>query len=573
MTEPRKPSNLLYGLNDHPPLGITMALGLQHVFILFISLIFPAIIVNLLGTGIDAYSARSFVSLSMIAGGVLTILQAVRTKHFGSGYLCPALCGPSYLSASILAVTTGGLPLLFGMTAFAGAVEVAFSRVMNRLRFLFTAEVMGIIVALIGIVIIPVAIKNFFGLSGTDTVTNPSELIVAVLTLATMVGINVWIKGNLRLYSIIIGMVVGYGLSWAFGILDSKSLSRVGEAAWFSIPYISNMGWSFDVTMVVPFIVATICSTFKTVGDLGTCQKINDAEWKRLDMERVSPGILVDGIGGILPGLIGGFGQSTSSSNVGLSVATASTSRVIAYAAGGIIIVLAFFPRLSELFIIMPPPVMGATLISAISFMIVAGFQIIGTRVLDVRRTFVLGFALIFGLSADLMPQLYASVHPWIKPVFSSSLALGTVTAIVMNSIMRIGISDRASLMLQPGQHSSNDVFTFVEKQGGTWGARREVINKAAGALTEVLESVSGLGLAKSPLQVEMKFDELSLDIDITYDGALFPFPMTPPSPEELLEDDAAIGKLSGFLIRQRVDKVSSSVKDGHCNIHFHYNH
>ncbi|MBN1375865.1 MAG: purine/pyrimidine permease [Dehalococcoidia bacterium] len=573
MTEPRKPSNLLYGLNDRPPFWVTMALGLQHVFILFISLIFPAIIVNLLGSSIDPHSARSFVSLSMIAGGVITILQAIRTRHFGSGYLCPAVCGPSYLSASILAVTAGGLPLLFGMTAVAGAMEVAFSRVMNRLRFLFPAEVMGIIVALIGIVIIPLAVKNFFGISGVDTVTTSAELTVAGITIATMIGINVWVKGKLRLYSIIIGMVVGYGLSYAFGILDGASLSRVGEAEWFSIPYISNMSWAFDITILVPFIVATICSTFKTVGDLGTCQKINDAEWKRPDMERIAPGILVDGIGGILPGIIGGFGQSTSSSNVGLSVATGSTSRIIAYAAGGIIIVLAFFPRLSELFIIMPPPVMGATLIFAISFMIIAGFQIIGTRVLDVRRTFTLGFALIFGLSADIMPQLYASVHPWIKPVFSSSLALGTVTAIVMNAIMRIGISDRSSLTLEPGRHSSEDIFEFVEKQGGTWGARREVIYKAAGALTEAFESVSGLDLAKSPVQVEMKFDELNLDIDITYDGALLPLPMTPPSPDELLEDDAAIGKLSGFLIRQRVDKVSSSLKDGHCSIHFHYDH
>ena len=57
---------------------------------------------------------------------------------------------------------------------------------------------MGIIVALIGIVIIPVAIKNFFGISGTNTSTNPSDAIVAVLTLATMIGINVWVKGNLR---------------------------------------------------------------------------------------------------------------------------------------------------------------------------------------------------------------------------------------------------------------------------------------------------------------------------------------------------------------------------------------
>jgi len=111
---------------------VTIALGLQHVFILFIALIFPVIIVNMLGPAIDPHSARSFVSLSMIAGGVLTIPQAIRSKYFGSGYLCPDVCGPSYLLASILAVTTGGLPLLFGMTAVAGAIEAAISRVMNR---------------------------------------------------------------------------------------------------------------------------------------------------------------------------------------------------------------------------------------------------------------------------------------------------------------------------------------------------------------------------------------------------------------------------------------------------------
>jgi xanthine permease XanP len=573
MTEARKPSNLLYGLNERPPLVVTMALGLQHVFILFISLIFPAIIVNMLGPAIDPHTARSFVSLCMIAGGVITILQALRTRHFGSGYLCPSVCGPSYLSASILAVNVGGLPLLFGMTTLAGIIEVAFSRVMNRLRFLFTAEVMGVIVALIGIVIIPVAIKNFFGISGTDTVTSAPEIAVAVITLATMIGINVWVKGKLRLYSIIIGMVVGYTLSFALGILTSTSISQIGEAEWFSIPYIRNMSWAFSATMIVPFIVATICSTFKTVGDLGTCQKINDADWKRPDMYRITPGILVDGIGGILPGIIGGFGQSTSSSNVGLSVATGSTSRVIAYAAGGIIIVLAFFPRLSEIFIIMPPPVMGATLIFAISFMIIAGLQIIATRMLDVRRTFVLGFAIIFGLSADMVPQIYASVHPWIKPVFSSSLALGTVIAIVMNLLMRIGISNRSSLVLQPGRHSSEEVFTFMEKQGSTWGARREVVMNAAGVLNEVLESVTTLNLAKSPLQVEVRFDELNLDIDIAYEGALLPLPHSPPSPEELLQEHDAVGNLSGFLIRRRVDKVRSSVKDGHCRIHLHFDH
>jgi xanthine permease XanP len=172
-----------------------------------------------------------------------------------------------------------------------------------------------------------------------------------------------------------------------------------------------------------------------------------------------------------------------------------------------------------------------------------------------------------------MVPQMYSSVHPWISPVFSSSLALGTVTAIVMNLVLRLGISSRASLVLQPGRRPSEEVFTFMEKQGSAWGARRDVIMNAAGTLNEALESIAGLNLAKGPLQVEAKFDELNLDIDITYDGALLPMPQAPPSPEELLEDDAAIGNLSGFLIRRQVDKVRSSVKDGHCRIHLHFDH
>jgi NCS2 family nucleobase:cation symporter-2 len=570
---PRKPANLLYGVNDRPPFPVAFALGVQHVFILFISLIFPALIVNMLGDSIDAQTARSFVSLSMIAAGISTILQALRFRSFGSGYLCPAVCGPSYFAASASAAALGGLPLVFGMTAFAGAIEAALSRVMNKLRALFPPEVMGLVVALVGIVIIPLAINNFFGINGPDTVSTGTEVSVGIITLATMIGINVWARGKMRLYSIIIGMAVGYLTSFFLGIMPQASLERIGAAEWFSFPYIRDMRWSFDISMAVPFIVATICSTFKTVGDLGTCQKINDADWRRADMQNVSSGILVDGLGGVIPGLIGAFGQSTSSSNVGLSLATGATSRVIAYVTGGIIIVLAFFPRLSELFIIMPPPVMGATLIFSISFMIIAGLQIIMTRMLDLRRTFVLGLGLIFGLSADLAPQLYSSVHPWIKPVFSSSLALGSCTVIVMNLIMRIGISNRSHTELYPGKQSSEDVFDFVEKQGSSWGARPEVVANAASALNEVLESVTAMGLAQGPLQVDIKFDELNLDVDVSWTGGPLQFTNKMPTPEELLENDESVGMISSFLISRAADKLSTSSKDGISHVLLHFEH
>jgi len=91
----KKPTNLIYGVDDRPPLLSTFMLGLQHVFIFFISIIFPVLIIRQLGDSITPETARSFISMSMVAGGVTTILQAFKKGPVGSGYLCPSLCGPS----------------------------------------------------------------------------------------------------------------------------------------------------------------------------------------------------------------------------------------------------------------------------------------------------------------------------------------------------------------------------------------------------------------------------------------------------------------------------------------------
>jgi len=153
-------------------------------------------------------------------------------------------------------------------------------------------------------------------------------------------------------------------------------------------------------------------------------QKINDAEWKRPDMKNVSKGIFADAVSDMTSGILGGAGQSTSSSNVGLSIATSTTSRVVGYAVGGLLICFAFIPKISSLFAVIPKPVIGATLIFAISFMIVAGIQIIMSRMIDSRKTIIIGVSLIFGLMVDVLPDIFSNVHPWIQPVFSSSLQL-----------------------------------------------------------------------------------------------------------------------------------------------------
>ncbi|MDD2637914.1 MAG: solute carrier family 23 protein [Methanothrix sp.] len=128
----KRPLNLTYVVDDEPPLAATLLLGFQHVFLITISLIFPVVIVRSIGGTPE--EAEFMVSMSMLAAGMGTVLHALNRRGVGSGYLCPSLCGPSFLSASLLAANVGGLHLLFGMTSVAGLFEVLLSRWIHRLR-------------------------------------------------------------------------------------------------------------------------------------------------------------------------------------------------------------------------------------------------------------------------------------------------------------------------------------------------------------------------------------------------------------------------------------------------------
>ena len=203
------------------------------------------------------------------------------------------------------------------------------------------------------------------------------------------------------------------------------------------------------------------------MGDLTLCQKINDTEWKRPDMRSISGGILAEACGVMLSGGVGTIGQSTSSANVGLSIATGATSRRIGFACGGILIVLAFVPKLTVLFAIMPGSVIGALILFTVCFMIVAGVQILTSRMMDARKTFVVGVSVILGLSVDMLPSAYQTVPAMFQSAFTSSLSVSTISALLLNLLFRIGIAQRAKLQIDPRVDSSEQIFLFMEKQGG----------------------------------------------------------------------------------------------------------
>jgi NCS2 family nucleobase:cation symporter-2 len=422
-------------VEDVPPASVMVLMSLQHALAMSSTLILPVVLVQEIGG--TQVTAVAFVQGSMLAGGLGTILQALRRGPVGSGYLCPSLTGPAFVPATLLAAKAGGLSLVCGMTAIAGLFQAMLAVLVRHLRPFLPPEVTGVTVLMVGLSLVRLGVTNLVGIFHPDDVSEPHESAVGLLTLAVMVAVTVWGGRAFRLYGVLTGIVAGYGAGYAAGILGPEALGAILETPRIALPRLFLLdGRAFDTALLVPFLIAALSSTAKSVGDLMTCQKINDPRWVEPDMHSVQRGVLADALAVVAAGLAGGMGQSTSSSNVGLSLATGTTSRRIAFGAGGLFVALALMPTLAMAFVVMPKPVRGAALVFVACFMIVAGVSLIVTRPIDSRRTFVVGGAIIAGLSVDVAPWVFQGLPEGLRVLSSSDMAVATVVAMGLNAVL-----------------------------------------------------------------------------------------------------------------------------------------
>jgi len=567
----RRPGNLIYaGDEPVPPLPLVI-LGLEHAVLLVASLTAAIFFAHAVGAGPS--QTEALVNVGLIAGGIASILQACPRYGVGSGYFCLHTSSFIYFQASVHAAGVGGLPLVFGMTALSGLAEAALSRIVPRLRSLFPPEVSGLVVATVGIALAPHAVRSLAGMGRAHTEPDGHALIVGLVTLGLIVGLNVWGRGVLRLFSILIAIVAGYVLSYSLDVIPAEHLDKISSLPFIALPHLEHPGFSFDPSFLVPFLIAAVCSALKLTGDITSCQKINDADWKRVDINSVGRAFVADGLGTFSAGMMGGTGLSSSSSNIGMAYATGATSRYIGYSTGVIFISLAFLPRIASLLTLMPGPVVGAITMYASCFMIVTGWSIIMTRMLDARKTFVTGLSLIMALSVETIPELYAGLPVVLKPIAGSSVALAAVTAICLNLVFRIGISSRMTLELEPDGLDQDKIYDFFDNAGGSWGARKEVVHRAMAALSELYQSVAALGLATGKISTVASFDEFNLTLDVRYEGVALHLSETRPPADDILEDEDALARLSGFLVRQYADSTKSEAAGGRCRVHLQFEH
>lgn len=99
--------NLLYGLNDKPPLTEAIFVALQHVCAIFIPIVTPGLLVCT-ALGLDTSTTAYILGMSLFVSGIATFIQARKFEPLGSGLL--SIQGTSFaFVAPMLAVATSSI--------------------------------------------------------------------------------------------------------------------------------------------------------------------------------------------------------------------------------------------------------------------------------------------------------------------------------------------------------------------------------------------------------------------------------------------------------------------------------
>lgn len=427
-----------YSVNEVPPLPHLLVLSFQHVMLMFISIGFPILLASQLNASPEFSTA--LITLSMLASGIGSILQSAGIPYIGSKYLCPNLCGPSYFSLTLSATWIGGIPLMRGMIIIAGLVEMALAPVIQKLKTVFPTYVVGLVVAMVGVSVIQASVAALFGLSFRGDVINNADVILGMLTLVLMVLSNLWGKGFIRMYCLLIGMLVGW-IATALIIPEYRvDMAMLQSKPMFAFPSLLSGFWEFKIkaSMIIPFVVIGISGSLKTFGNLLAAQRISVPGLEKPDFKPLREGMMADGISTVVSGLLGGMAVDTSSSNIGLAGSTKVVSRWLSVVAGIIFILLAFLPRFALLLSLIPKPVLGAAIIYCGCFMIIAGFQEMFSEKWDIHQTFVIGIALFFGLSTAFMPGLYARAPQIVQFLFTDPLPTATIIAVILHQFLNL---------------------------------------------------------------------------------------------------------------------------------------
>lgn len=409
--------------------GKSAALGLQHVLAMYAG----AVIVPLLIGGALNFTPEEMtylVSIDIFMCGVATLLQLTVNKFFGIGLPVVLGCAIQAVSPLILIGSNQGIGAMYGSIIVAGIFIILISGVFSKIKRFFPPVVTGTVITVIGLTLIPVALEKMGGGSKTMTDFGSTKfLVLAFVTIATILIVQIYGIGFMRSIAVLIGLLVGTGLAAFLGMVN---LAPVAEATWFHMPQPFYFGrptfeWSSILTMILISLVSMVESTgvYFALGEI-TDKKIQEDDLKR--------GYRAEGLAVLLGGIFNTFPYTGFSQNVGLVQLSGIKNRKPIYFSAGFLILLGLLPKIGAVATIIPDPVLGGAMLVMFGMVATQGIRMLAhVDFTNESNLLVVAMSVGLGLGVTVVPELFAGLPETVQLFTSNGIVVASLTSIILN--------------------------------------------------------------------------------------------------------------------------------------------
>lgn len=455
MTTEKPQNELQYNVLDYPPFILIISLALQNILTMVTTAMgFSAMLSDIVcANRTDPIRAQIF-STTLMMSGIATFLQSVfgiRLPMFqgpSSSFIPPLValsrldawkCPETDISntgynissttainmtfmheAHTLEAKHNKLMLFSGSLAVAALLEIilGFTGFTGFLVKFVSPITIAATITSIGFSIINLAIKYSEKHWGISLMTASLGLI-AILYLGNMsIPLPPFRKGAKRIYifrnyPVLFAVGVGWAVAHILTVYNVFTSDRTHShytartdakieilhlTPWFYLPYPGQYGLpTFNMAIFLGFLVATLTSMIESIGDYFAAAQLCNIP--RPPHHAVSRGILIEGLAGMLSGLMGACHATTSySGHVALIGVTKVASRIVLITAAVILFILSVLGKVAAFMATIPDPIIGGIFIVTVVIMTSVGLSTLHGVTLNSRNTLILGVALGLGI-------------------------------------------------------------------------------------------------------------------------------------------------------------------------------
>lgn len=401
------------------PLWRQIISGAQMLFVAFGALVLMPLI-----TGLDPNVALFTAGLGTLLFQLVTGRQVPVFLASSFAFITPIILAKGQFG---LAATMGGVFAAGFVYTFLGlAVKIKGTGFIDRL---LPPVVIGPVIISIGLAMAPIAANMAMGKAGdgTELIPYKTAMLISMPALVTTLIVAVFGKGMLRLVPIISGVLVGYALSFVFGVVD---VGKIVAAPWLELPKFTLPVFNWQaILFIVPVALAPAIEHIGGVIAVGGVTGRNYL--KKPGLHRT---LLGDGLATSAAGLFGGPPNTTYAEVTGAVMLTKNYNPKIMTWAACFAIGLAFIGKFGAILQSIPVPVMGGILCLLFGTIASVGMNTLIRHKVDLsqaRNLVIVSVTLVFGIGGVLIGSGTGPDDFGLK-----GIALCAIVAIILNLIL-----------------------------------------------------------------------------------------------------------------------------------------